>query len=345
MRTAFPFSAIVGQEQMKLALLIATVDPSVGGVLVLGDRGTGKSTVVRALPALLPSMKAVDGCRYGCDPGANGARCDECRERALHVPRGKLPVTDKRVPVVDLPLGATEDRVVGALDIEKALRNGEKAFEPGLLARAHRGFLYVDEVNLLEDHLVDLLLDVAQTGENVVERDGVSVRHPARFVLVGSGNPEEGDLRPQLLDRFGLSVEVRSSDDVAMRVEVIRRRDAYERDSAAFLAHWESADDAVRTKILAARRKLPVIQVPDAVLHRAVQLCVDLGTDGVRGELTLLRAARAAAALDGAKTVTDAHVRLVAPMALRHRLRRNVLDDGGSGARVARGITAVYGTT
>jgi magnesium chelatase subunit I len=301
---------------MKLALLIATVDPSVGGVLVLGDRGTGKSTVVRALPALLPSMKAVEGCRYGCDPSANGARCDECRERALHIARGKLPVTDKPVPVIDLPLGATEDRVVGALDIEKALRNGEKAFEPGLLARAHRGFLYVDEVNLLEDHLVDLLLDVAQTGENVVERDGVSVRHPARFVLVGSGNPEEGDLRPQLLDRFGLSVEVRTSED---------------------------ADAAVRTKILAARKRLPAVQVPDAVLHKAVQLCVELGTDGVRGELTLLRAARAAAALDGHKTVTDAHVQQVAPMALRHRLRRNVLDEGGSGTRVARAITAIYG--
>ncbi len=342
MRVAFPFSAIVGQEQMKLALLIATVDPSVGGVLVLGDRGTGKSTVVRALPALLPPMKAVEGCRYGCDPAANGARCDECRDRALHATRGKLPVVEKPVPVIDLPLGATEDRVVGALDIEKALRNGEKAFEPGLLARAHRGFLYVDEVNLLEDHLVDLLLDVAQTGENVVERDGVSVRHPARFVLVGSGNPEEGDLRPQLLDRFGLSVEVRTSDDVQQRVEVIRRRDAYERDTTNFLATWEAPDAAVRAKILAARKRLPAVQVPDAVLHRAVQLCVELGTDGVRGELTLLRAARAAAAIDGAKVVTDAHVKAVAPMALRHRLRRNVLDEGGSGTRVARAITTIY---
>jgi magnesium chelatase subunit I len=341
-RAAFPFSAIVGQEQMKLALLIATVDPSVGGVLVLGDRGTGKSTVVRALPALLPSMKAVDGCRYGCDPAANGTRCDECRERAAQSARGKLPITDKRVPVIDLPLGATEDRVVGALDIEKALRNGEKAFEPGLLARAHRGFLYVDEVNLLEDHLVDLLLDVAQTGENVVERDGVSVRHPARFVLVGSGNPEEGDLRPQLLDRFGLSVEVRTSDDVQQRVEVIRRRDAFERDTAVFMASWEAADVAVRARILAARKRLPNVQVADAVLQHAVRLCVELGTDGVRGELTLLRAARAAAALDGAKHVTDGHVQQVAPMALRHRLRRNVLDEGGSGTRVARAIASVY---
>ena len=193
---------------MKLALLLVAVDPSIGGVMVFGDRGTGKSTAVRALAGLLPPMKVVAGCRYGCDPQANGARCDECRARAEaggHVKSVLAPV-----PVVDLPLGATEDRVVGALDLEKALTTGEKAFEPGLLARAHRGFLYVDEVNLLEDHLVDLLLDAAATGENVVEREGVSIRHPARFVLIGSGNPEEGELRPQLLDRFGLAVDVRT---------------------------------------------------------------------------------------------------------------------------------------
>jgi magnesium chelatase subunit I len=342
-RAAYPFSAIVGQEEMKLALLIATVDPTIGGVLVLGDRGTGKSTVVRALPALLPAMTAVRGCRYGCDPSGNGSRCQECVAREQALTRGKLPTMSAPVPVVDLPLGATEDRVVGALDIERALRDGEKAFEPGLLARAHRGFLYVDEVNLLEDHLVDLLLDVAQTGENVVERDGVSVRHPARFVLVGSGNPEEGDLRPQLLDRFGLSVEVRTPDDVAARVEVIRRRDAFDRHPDAFLAEWKAADDKVRKRIVAAQKKLVTVDVPTDVLTRAVQLCVELGTDGVRGELTLLRAARAAAALDGAAVVTDAHLRRVAPLALRHRLRRNVLDESGSGARVARAIERLYG--
>ena len=265
---------------MKLALLIATVDPSVGGVLVLGDRGTGKSTVVRALPALLPSMKAVEGCRYGCDPSANGSRCDECRDRALHVSRGKLPVTDKRVPVIDLPLGATEDRVVGALDIEKALRNGEKAFEPGLLARANRGFLYIDEVNLLEDHLVDLLIDVAASGENVVEREGLSVRHPARFVLVGSGNPEEGELRPQLLDRFGLSLEVKTPTDLPSRIEVVRRRDAFERGPEAFVAAWAAEDEKVRKRLVAGRKRLPDVQVPDSVLERAAELCMKLGTDG-----------------------------------------------------------------
>jgi magnesium chelatase subunit I len=342
-RAAYPFSAIVGQEEMKLALLIATVDPTIGGVLVLGDRGTGKSTVVRALPALLPPMQAVRDCRYGCDPSGNGTRCSDCVAREQALTRGKLPTVSASVPVVDLPLGATEDRVVGALDIERALRDGEKAFEPGLLARANRGFLYVDEVNLLEDHLVDLLLDVAQTGENVVERDGVSVRHPARFVLVGSGNPEEGDLRPQLLDRFGLSVEVRTPSDVGARVEVIRRRDTFDRDPGGFLSMWDAADEKVRKQIVRARKKLADVQVPTEVLTRAVQLCVALGTDGVRGELTLLRAARAAAALDGVSVATDAHVQRVAPLALRHRLRRNVLDDSGSGVRVQRAIEQLYG--
>ena len=223
MAAVFPFSAIVGQDEMKRALLIAAVDPSVGGVLVFGDRGTGKSTAVRALAALLPPMRAIAGCRYGCDPAAERASCaGDCTLRDAHpAPRGDLVP----VPVVDLPLGATEDRVVGALDLERALAHGIKAFEPGLLARAHRGFLYIDEVNLLEDHLVDLLLDVAASGENVVEREGLSIRHPARFVLIGSGNPEEGELRPQLLDRFGLSVEVRTPDDLPTRIEVVRRRD------------------------------------------------------------------------------------------------------------------------
>ena len=342
MRVAYPFSAIVGQDEMKLALLIAATDPAVGGVMVFGDRGTGKSTAVRALPALLPAMKAVDGCRYGCDPAANGARCDECRAKAEAAHGHKLPVAEKPVPVVDLPLGATEDRLVGALDIEKALRDGQKAFEPGLLARAHRGFLYVDEVNLLEDHLVDLLLDVAQTGENVVERDGVSVRHPARFVLVGSGNPEEGDLRPQLLDRFGLSVEVKTPTAVADRLLVIQRRDAFERDAAAFMQAWAPEEEKIRKKLVAARKKVAKLEVPAPVLEKAVTLCMELGTDGVRGELTLLRAARACAALEGAHAVTDAHMRRVAPLALRHRLRRNVLDDTGGSTRVERAIAAVY---
>ena len=340
MRLPFPFSAIVAQEEMKLALLIAATDPTIGGVLVFGDRGTGKSTAVRALAALLPPMRVVEGCRYGCDPGANGALCEECQARSA---TGVLKSRMAPVPVVDLPLGATEDRVVGALDLERALAQGVKAFEPGLLARAHRGFLYIDEVNLLEDHLVDLLIDVAASGENVVEREGLSVRHPARFVLVGSGNPEEGELRPQLLDRFGLSVEVRTPEDIKLRIDVVRRRDAFERDPAAFTATWHKDDLRVRKQIIVARERLGTVDVPDAALEQAAKLCVKLGSDGLRGELTLMRAARSLAALEGDAVVTDAHLRRIAPSAMRHRLRRNPLDDTGSTVRVERAVSELFG--
>jgi len=340
MAQAFPFSAIVGQDEMKLALLITAIDPGVGGVLALGDRGTGKSTAVRALAALLPAMRAVVGCRYACDPAVRGGvGCDQCATlKAGPKPKSHMVA----VPVVDLPLGATEDRVVGALDLERALSHGVKAFEPGLLARANRGFLYIDEVNLLEDHLVDLLIDVAASGENVVEREGLSVRHPARFVLVGSGNPEEGELRPQLLDRFGLSVEVRTPSDVPTRIEVVRRRDAFDRDPAAFIEHWHAEDERVRRRILAARKRLATVEVPDAALERSAQLCLKLGTDGLRGELTLMRAARALAALDGDGTVGDAHLKRIAAPALRHRLRRNPLDDTGSTVRVERAVAELF---
>jgi magnesium chelatase subunit I len=336
----FPFSAIVGQDEAKLALLIAAVDPSVGGVLIFGDRGTGKSTAVRALAGLLPAMRVVTGCRYGCDPDADPALCTEdCPARNS----ATAPETGfAAVPVVDLPLGATEDRVVGALDLERALAQGVKAFEPGLLARAHRGFLYIDEVNLLEDHLVDLLLDVAASGQNVVEREGLSVRHPARFVLVGTGNPEEGELRPQLLDRFGLSLEVKTPETLDARMEVVRRRDAFERDPRAFIKKWEKEDAKVRSRIVAARALLPKVKVPEKTLELAVQLCMSLGTDGLRGELTLIRAARAAASLDGASKVDESHIRRVAPPALRHRLRRNPLDDSGSTVRVERAIEELF---
>ena len=335
----FPFSAIVGQDEMKLAILIAAIDPSIGGVLVFGDRGTGKSTAVRALAALLPPMRAVVGCRYRCDP-ALATGCEECEARKL---KGALKSHAVPVPVVDLPLGATEDRVVGALDLERALAQGIKAFEPGLLARANRGFLYIDEVNLLEDHLVDLLFDVAASGENVVEREGLSVRHPARFVLVGSGNPEEGELRPQLLDRFGLSVEVRTPQDLPSRVEVVKRRDAFERDGEAFGKAWAKEEARVRRQIVAGRARIGDVSVPDAALERAAQLCMALGTDGVRGELTLIRAARAFAALQGDAVVGDAHLKRIAPPALRHRLRRNPLDDAGSSVRVDRAVAELFG--
>ena len=331
-RRVFPFAAIVAQDEMKLALLIAAVDQSVGGVLVFGDRGTGKSTAVRALAALLPPMRAVVNCPYNSDP------------RNPFPPReGKVDTAMIAVPVVDLPLGATEDRVAGALDIERALALGEKAFEPGLLARAHRGFLYIDEVNLLEDHLVDLLLDVAASGENVVEREGISIRHPAKFVLIGSGNPEEGELRPQLLDRFGLSVEVRTPTDLPTRIEVVRRRDAYEHNPARFIATWEKQAVAIRRQIIAARKLLPKIAVPEATLENAAKLCMALGTDGLRGELTLIRASRALAALEGDVEVTLTHLKRVAAPALRHRLRRNPLDEAVATTRVERALTEVFG--
>ncbi len=330
MRVVFPFSAIVGQTDMKLALLLAAVDRTLGGVMVFGDRGSGKTTAVRGLAALLPALSVITGCRFNCEPGGSG---DACAGVCSHSGIGTAPA-----PVVDLPLGATEDRVVGALDLERALTLGEKAFEPGLLARANRGFLYIDEVNLLEDHLVDLLLDVAQSGENVVEREGLSVRHPARFVLVGSGNPEEGELRPQLLDRFGLSVEVRTPETLADRVEVVKRRDAFDRDPAAFAKTWRTKDTAVRKKVAAAQDRLGQVIVPDAVLEAGSRLCMAVGADGLRGELTLLRASRALAAYEGRSAVTEADLRRIAPMALRHRLRRGPLDEQASTTRIERAM-------
>jgi magnesium chelatase subunit I len=334
----FPFSAIVGQDDMKKALMIAAVDPAVGGVLLFGDRGTGKSTAVRALASLLPKMRAVVGCPYACEP--ERVYCD-----AVHcgVPEhgGKRRAKRFPVPVVDLPLGVTEDRVVGALDIEKALVHGEKSFEPGLLARANRGFLYIDEVNLLEDHIVDLLLDVAASGENLVEREGLSVRHPARFVLVGSGNPEEGELRPQLLDRFGLVVDVATPTEIAGRIEVIKRRDAYERDPDDFARRWSRRDGKLRQQIVRAREALPSIQVGDPILGKAAEICIALETDGSRGELTLVRAARALAALHGDDEVGIGHLEDIAAMSLGHRLRRNPLDESSAGARVERVIREV----
>jgi magnesium chelatase subunit I len=287
---------------------------------------------VRALAALLPPITAVRGCPLNSESPADVPAWADLAERTTH---------QIATPVVDLPLGVTEDRVTGALDIERALTRGEKAFQPGLLARANRGYLYIDEVNLLEDHIVDLLLDVAASGENVVEREGLSIRHAARFVLVGSGNPEEGELRPQLLDRFGLSVEVTSPRDIDTRVEVIRRRDAYDSDHAAFMLRWQAEDAAIRDRILTARRALRELKAPDKTLRDIAELCLALGSDGLRGELTLLKAARAYAAWRDDTAITRQHVRDVAPMALRHRLRRDPLDEAGSGARVARMVEEV----
>lgn len=335
MSKPFPFSAIVGQEEMKTALLLAAIDPSLGGVLVFGDRGTGKSTAVRGMAQLLPKIETRKNCRFNCEPDTPAQCCTVCNASD---PAALPPKTTIITPVVDLPLGTTEDRVCGSLDLEKALVSGEKAFEPGLLARAHRGFLYIDEVNLLEDHMVDLLLDVAASGINLVEREGLSVRHPARFVLVGSGNPEEGDLRPQLLDRFGLSVEVGSPTDIRERVEVIKRRDAYEADREGFADSWKKRDAGVRSRISTGKRLLATIETPDSLLEQISAICLHLGVDGLRGELTLMRASRALAALGGRKTVTIKDVVSVAPMALRHRLRRDPLEEAGSTVRIDRAL-------
>lgn len=332
MTQAFPFSAIVGQDDMKRAMLLTAIEPKLGGVLVFGDRGTGKSTAVRALAALLPEIDVVESCPV------NSARLADVPSWAG---LASEDIVARPTPVVDLPLGVTEDRVTGALDIERALTAGEKAFQPGLLAQANRGYLYIDEVNLLEDHIVDLLLDVAQSGENVVEREGLSIRHAARFVLVGSGNPEEGELRPQLLDRFGLSVEVRSPTDIDERIEVIKRRDSYEKNPAAFLRRWRPKDAEIRDNILTAREVLGSVKTTKPVLRDCAGLCVALGSDGLRGELTLLRAGRALAAYQGDAALSRDHIRAVATIALSHRLRRDPLDEAGSSTRVARTVQEV----
>ncbi|MGI8587866.1 MAG: magnesium chelatase ATPase subunit I [Chloroflexia bacterium] len=332
----YPFSAIVGQEELKRALMIAAVNPLVGGVLILGHRGTGKSTIVRALAGLLPAEQAVAGCRYGCAP--SGPFCDEC----LADPGRREHRVERRVPVVDVPLGATADRLTGSLDLERALGQGVRAYQPGLLADANRGFLYIDEVNLLEDHLVDLLLDVAAGGVNIVEREGLSVRHPARFVLVGSANPEEGELRPQLLDRFGLLARVETISDLDARVEIVRRREAYERDPAAFARRWSGEQRALARRVQAARRALPRVSFPDDLLRDVAALCRDLGVDGHRGEITIARAGCAMAALEGRREAEATDVRRVAVPALRHRLRRGPLDPLDGGERVAEMLDGIF---
>ena len=334
MTDAFPFAAIVGQDNMKLAMILTAVDPKIGGVLVFGDRGTGKSTAVRALAALLPQITAIKGCPINAETKKDVPEWAELTRFEPH---------QRATPVIDLPLGVSEDRVTGALDIERALTQGEKAFQPGLLAQANRGYLYIDEVNLLEDHIVDLLLDVAQSGENLVEREGLSIRHPARFVLVGSGNPEEGELRPQLLDRFGLSVEVTSPKTIDERIAVIERRDAFDQNPKRFLSKWKPEELNVRAAITDARAALAKIKKTKAVLRDCAELCLALGADGLRGELTLLRASRALAAYEGQTSIQRPHLKAVAPLALSHRLRRDPLDEAGSSARVARVVEDVLG--
>ncbi|MDT7602706.1 MAG: magnesium chelatase subunit [Acidobacteriota bacterium] len=338
---AYPFTSIVGQDEMRLALLLSVIEPSVGGVLITGHRGTGKSTAVRALAELLPPFTRVAHCPFNCDPDNPEELCDSCHERFKT--EGRLRRESVRVPVVDLPLNATEDRVCGSLNLERALQQGVRSFEPGLLARAHRGFLYIDEVNLLEDHLVDLLLDVAATGRNKVEREGISTEHAARFVLVGSSNPEEGELRPQLLDRFGLCAEVRTSENADERAEIVTRREAFDRDRAAFCESAEGEQVNLRRRLVRARRAALNVSVPPTLVRAIAELCARLGVDGHRGELTIARASRALAAFEGRKVATLEDARRVAALALRHRLRRDPFEQAGGGGQIEQAADEVFG--
>ncbi|MFH9989384.1 putative cobaltochelatase [Streptomyces luteogriseus] len=322
MTTPFPFTAVVGQDDLRLALLLNAVSPAVGGVLVRGEKGTAKSTAVRALSALLPAVAVVPGCRFSCAPGSPDPGCPD----GPHEAGGGA---ERPARMVELPVGASEDRLVGALDIERALSEGVKAFEPGLLADAHRGILYVDEVNLLHDHLVDLLLDAAAMGASYVEREGVSVRHAARFLLVGTMNPEEGELRPQLLDRFGLTVEVAASREPDQRVEVVRRRLAYDDDPAAFAARWAEEEAAVRARIVAARELLPSVRLGDGALRQIAATCAAFEVDGMRADIVMARTATALAAWAGRTDVLAEDVRQAALLALPHRRRRNPFDAPG----------------
>ncbi|AUH43701.1 putative cobaltochelatase [Streptomyces sp. CMB-StM0423] len=319
----YPFTAVVGMAELRLALLLNAVSPAVGGVLVRGEKGTAKSTAVRALAALLPEVAVVPGCRFSCDPAAPDAGCPD----GPHEPARAHGVRAARM--VELPVGASEDRLAGALDIERALAEGRKTFEPGLLAEAHRGVLYVDEVNLLHDHLVDLLLDAAAMGANYVEREGVSVRHAARFLLVGTMNPEEGELRPQLLDRFGLTVEVAASREPAERADVVRRRLAYDADAAGFAARWAAEEDALRARIAAARALLPAVVLGDAALRQITATCAAFEVDGMRADIVMARTATALAAWSGRTEVAAEDVRQAALLALPHRRRRNPFDAPG----------------
>lgn len=322
MTTPFPFTAVVGQDDLRLALLLNAVSPAVGGVLVRGEKGTAKSTAVRALSALLPEVAVVPGCRFSCDPATPDPACPDG-------PHEAGPGAGRPARMVELPVGASEDRLVGALDIERALAEGVKAFEPGLLADAHRGILYVDEVNLLHDHLVDLLLDAAAMGASYVEREGVSVRHAARFLLVGTMNPEEGELRPQLLDRFGLTVEVAASREPDQRVEVVRRRLAYDDDPEGFAARWADEESSVRARIVAARALLPSVRLGDGALRQIAATCAAFEVDGMRADIVMARTATALAAWAGRTDVLAEDVRQAALLALPHRRRRNPFDAPG----------------
>ncbi len=340
-RAVFPFTAIVGQEEMKLALLLNVIDPKIGGVMIMGDRGTGKSTTIRALTDLLPEIEIVVDDPFNSHPYDPDLMSDSVRDRLAR--QEEIPIITRKVQMVDLPLGATEDRVCGTIDIEKALSEGVKAFEPGLLAKANRGLLYVDEVNLLDDHLVDVLLDSAASGWNTVEREGISIRHPARFVLVGSGNPEEGELRPQLLDRFGMHAEIRTVKDPLLRVEIVEQRSAFDQNPQAFLEKYKSQQEELQNKLVDAQQKLKLVEVDHDLRVKISQVCSELDVDGLRGDIVTNRAAKALAAFEGNKEVTVEDIGRVITMCLRHRLRKDPLESIDSGDKVKKVFNRVFG--
>lgn len=330
-RPSFPFSALVGQERLKKGLLLNAINPRIGGILIRGEKGTAKSTAVRAFAQLLPAVAVVSDCPYHCDP-RGPLQCVDCARRQSD--GDALPVRRRSVPLVDLPIGATEDRLVGTLNLEQAIKEGERVFEPGLLAAANRGILYVDEVNLLGDHLVDVLLDAASMGQNYVEREGISVIHPAEFILIGTMNPEEGDLRPQLLDRFALAVTVAGLSDPTERAEVVRRRIAFEADPAGFLTRWEVIQEQERERIEQARALLPTVRVEDQQIELISRICADFAVDGLRGDIVMYKTAVTLAAYDGRRQVIAADIQEAADLALPHRRRRQPFDDPDSGQQL-----------
>ena len=340
-RVVFPFTAIVGQEEMKLSLILNTIDPKIGGVMIMGDRGTGKSTTIRALADLLPEIAVVANDPFNSDPKDPELMGDQVRQQ---VEQGvDLEVVRAKVQMVDLPLGATEDRVCGTIDIEKALSEGVKAFEPGLLAKANRGILYVDEVNLLDDHLVDVLLDSAASGWNTVEREGISIRHPARFVLVGSGNPEEGELRPQLLDRFGMHAEIHTVKEPALRVQIVEQRSEFDQSPADFLGKYQSEQEELQQRIVKAQESLSSVNLDYELRVKISEVCSELDVDGLRGDIVTNRAAKALTAFEGRNEVTVDDIRRVITLCLRHRLRKDPLESIDSGYKVEKAFARVFG--
>ncbi len=325
MTAVYPFTAIVGQERMKRALILNAINPQIGGVLIRGERGTAKSTTARALAALLPEIEVVEGCEFGCDPNRPAFLCTNCRERLER--EGTLPVTTRRIRFVDLPVSATEDRVVGTLDIEKAIKKGERHFEPGVLAAANRGLLYVDEVNLLDDHVVDLLLDSAAMGVNVVEREGISFQHPARFILVGTMNPEEGDLRPQLLDRFAHAVDIEGIQDPKARVAIVRRRLDYDMDPEGFYEGWRVQEEKLSEEIRRALHRLPMVTYNERDMYLVAHLTASFQVDGHRADIVILKTAQANAAFEGRLEVNEHDIMVGAELALPHRLKRQPFQD------------------